>query len=109
MSPHRVRGMSDEIGAIEDRNVAIHLARLEGRLEALIAGQNQTQRTIEQNSIDLRALADLGTKHEDHAKSITRLWEEIEKRDRIWDQRLGTLVEDHGKTRDRVNAIKYYA
>lgn len=94
---------------IQDPAVAVHLARIEEKMENLRLFNNSVAKQIEQLTSEVRDITKVTQMYGVHDESVKRIWEEIEKRDKKWDERFTKLDEQHTGTREKVNRIFWFS
>lgn len=94
---------------IKDPAVAVHLARIEGRLDGMKVSNDNLGKTLETVVLELREVSKISQRYTIHDDSVKRIWEEIDKRDKKWDERFEVLSSGHGGTKDKVNKIFYFS
>ena len=94
---------------IKDPAVAVHLARIEGRLDGMKVSNDNLGKTLETVVLELREVSKISQRYTIHDDSVKRIWEEIDKRDKKWDERFEVLSNGHGGTKDKVNKIFYFS
>lgn len=98
-----------EAAEFKDPAVAVHLARIEGKMEGMKASNDALGKQLEAVVNELREVSKISQRYSVHDESVKRIWEEIEKRDRKWDERFEVLSDSHGTSKDKVNKIFYFA
>lgn len=99
----------NEAQEIKDPAVAVHLARLEGRMEAIKVSNDHLSLQLGNATSDLREVIKLSQRYASHDESVKRIWEEIDKRDRKYDDRFGTLSTIAQNTEGKVNRMFYFS
>lgn len=69
-----------EAAEIKDPQVAVHLARIEGRLEAVKVSSDQLSTQLATMITQLQDLSKLSVRYEGHDASVKRIWEELDRR-----------------------------
>lgn len=98
-----------DLHEVKDPVVAIHLAKMEGKLEALKTSNEAIGRQLEHVTSELREVLKVSNKLPDHDNSVKRIWQEIEARDKLWDERLNATNNSTLVVRDRVNKIFWFS
>lgn len=98
-----------EAADIKDPAVAVHLARIEGRLEGMKVSNDNLSKQLETVVAELREVSKVSQRYSLQDESVKRIWEEIDKRDKKWDERFEVLSSGHGGTKDKVNKIFYFS
>lgn len=94
---------------IKDPAVAVHLARIEEKMEGLRLFNNSVSKQIEQLATEVRDIGKISQLYGIHDESVKRIWEEIDKRDQKWDQRFINLDSQHSGTKEKVSRIFWFS
>ncbi len=97
-----------DLNEIKDQVVAIHLAKMEGKLEALKTSNDGIGKQLDYVMQELREMVKLSNKLPDHEDAVKKIWQEIEERDRLWHDRLQAANMETGQVRDKVNKIFWF-
>ena len=97
-----------DLHEVKDPVVAIHLAKMEGKLEALKTSNEAIGRQLEYVTNELREVVKVSSKLPDHDDAVKRIWQELETRDKLWDERLHATNSSTLLIRDRVNKIFWF-
>lgn len=97
-----------DLHEVKDPVVAIHLAKMEGKLEALKTSNEAIGRQLEYVTNELREVVKVSSKLPDHDEAVKRIWQELEARDKLWHERLHSTADDVTVVRDRVNKIFWF-
>lgn len=97
-----------DLHEVKDPVVAIHLAKMEGKLEALKTSNEAIGRQLEYVTNELREVVKVSSKLPDHDDAVKRIWQELETRDKLWDERLNATNSSTLLIRDRVNKIFWF-
>jgi hypothetical protein len=106
---NRTQQIMSEASEIKDPAVAVHLARLEGKMENIKQSNDTLGKQLETVIRDLQEVAKVSQGYTAHNESVKRIWEEIDKRDQKWDQRFEILSNGQGHTKDKVHKILYFS
>ena len=98
-----------EASEIKDPAVAVHLARLEGRMEAVKVSNDHLSKQLETVLTDLRDVTKITQRITAYDDSIKRIWEEIDKRDAKWDKRFEELDRISTATEGKLNRMFYFS
>lgn len=98
-----------EASEIKDPTVAVHLARLEGRMDAVKVSNDHLAEQLKNATNDLREVIKISQRYASHDESVRRIWEEIDKRDKKWDERFGGLNTVVTSTEGKVNRMFYFS
>jgi len=107
--PTQMERIMAEASEIKDPAVAVHLARIEGKMEGMKASSDSLGKQLESVVSELREVSKISQRYQTHDESVKRIWEEIDKRDRKWDERFEKLDSTSGITKDRVNRIFWFS
>lgn len=99
----------NEASEIKDPAVAVHLARIEGKMEGMKTSSDALGKQLGDVVSELREVSKISQRYQTHDESVKRIWEEIDKRDRKWDERFQKLDDSSGITKDRVNRIFWFS
>lgn len=97
-----------DLHEVKDPVVAIHLAKMEGKLEALKTSNEAIGRQLEYVTNELREVVKVSSKLPDHDEAVKRIWQELETRDKLWHDRLTATDSTTLLVRDRVNKIFWF-
>lgn len=98
-----------EASEIKDPAVAVHLARIEGKMEGMKVSSDALGKQLEQVVSELKEVAKVTSRQSANEDAVRRIWEEIDKRDQKWDERFTKLDARHDVTKDKVNKIFWFS
>lgn len=105
----RTERIMTEASEIKDPAVAVHLARIEGRMEAIKVSNEALSKQLETVLVDLKEVTKVSQRFASHDESVKRIWEEIDKRDQKWDERFERLNVNSAQTKGKVDKMFYFS
>ena len=94
---------------IKDPAVAIHLAKLEGKIESLKTSSDHLGKQLEAVITELREVTKVSMRYNDHDEKIKRVWIELDERDAHCENRLMGFNEALSKTTSKVDRIFWFS
>lgn len=94
---------------IKDPAVAVHLARIEERMDVIKLSNATLSEQLKSVMVDLKEVMKVSERFTGHNESVKRIWEEIDKRDRKWDERFEKLTTVTMTTEGKVNRMFYFS
>lgn len=98
-----------EASDIKDPAVAIYLVRIEEKMEGMKSSSDALTKQLETVVLELKDISKVANRQVANEEALKRIWEEIEKRDRKWDDRLTRMDSKQDATKDKVNRIFWFS
>ncbi|MBT9137970.1 MAG: hypothetical protein DDT31_00514 [Syntrophomonadaceae bacterium] len=99
----------NELHDIEDRIVAIHLAKMEGNLEFLKNSNNEISKQLELVIQEIKEMHKISQKLSIYDESIKKIWEKLDTKDNLQDIYLKSMSTEISSVKDRVNKIFWFS
>lgn len=94
---------------IQDPVVAIHLAKIEGKMDAMRTSNDNLAKQLESVIGELREVSKTASSYSSHDESIRRLWSDLEKRESKLEDRLTPLEQRCAHNDAKISKIFWFS